>query len=183
VRYTVSGLSGNITIKSTRQVYVSYFGTNGAATYGGYYSGFDTKPEIVNNIAVSNSNCIPMLLKVSSISSYDSFEWYFNNVAIPTNTNSYSPTQPGYYQVRGSISGCNSPPVLSDLIPVSTCETDTDLDTVNDNIDLDNDKDGITNCTESYGNQVIDISNSSSGTVSWSLLQFIFWNNYHVNNC
>lgn len=172
VRYTVSGLSGNITIKSTRQVYVSYFGTNGAATYGGYYSGFDTKPEIVNsNIAVSNSNCIPnVILKVSSISSYDSFEWYFNNVAIPnTNTNSYTPTQPGYYQVRGSISGCNSPPVLSDLIPVSTCETDTDLDNVNDNIDLDNDKDGITNCTESYGNQVIDISNSSSGTVAVGL--------------
>ncbi|MFV8353363.1 T9SS type B sorting domain-containing protein [Flavobacterium sp. XS2P14] len=172
VRYTVNGLSGNITIKSTRQVYVSYFGTNGAATYGGYYSGFDTKPEIVsNNIAVSNSNCIPnVILKVSSLSSYDSFEWYFNNVAIPnTNSNSYSPTQPGYYQVRGSISGCNSPPVLSDLIPVSTCETDTDLDTVNDNIDLDNDKDGITNCTESYGNQVIDISNSSSGTVAVGL--------------
>jgi hypothetical protein len=37
---------GNITVKSTKQVYVSYFGTNGAATYGGYYSGFDTKPEI-----------------------------------------------------------------------------------------------------------------------------------------
>jgi hypothetical protein len=37
---------GNI-IKSTKKVYVSYFGTNGAATYGGYYSGFDTKPEIV----------------------------------------------------------------------------------------------------------------------------------------
>jgi hypothetical protein len=83
--------------------------------------------------------------KVSSLSSYDSFEWYFNNVAIPnTNSNSYSPTQPGYYQVQSSISGCNSPPVLSDLIPVGTCETDTDLDTVNDNIDLDNDKDGIT---------------------------------------
>jgi hypothetical protein len=63
VRYTVNGLSGNITIKSTRQVYVSYFGTNGAATYGGYYSGFDTKPEIVsNNIAVSNSNCIPNVI-------------------------------------------------------------------------------------------------------------------------
>jgi hypothetical protein len=48
-------------IKSTRQVYVSYFGTNGAATYGGYYSGFDTKEIVSNNIAVSNSNCIPML--------------------------------------------------------------------------------------------------------------------------
>jgi hypothetical protein len=45
VRYTVNGLSGNVTIKSTRQVYVSYFGTNGAAT-GGYYSGFDTKPKL-----------------------------------------------------------------------------------------------------------------------------------------
>jgi hypothetical protein len=32
------------TVKITKQVYVSYFGTNGAATYGGYYSGFDTKP-------------------------------------------------------------------------------------------------------------------------------------------
>jgi hypothetical protein len=28
VRYTVSNLSGNIAVKSTRQVYVSYFGTN-----------------------------------------------------------------------------------------------------------------------------------------------------------
>jgi hypothetical protein len=38
VRYTVSNLSGNIAVKSTRQVYVSYFGTNINATYGGYYS-------------------------------------------------------------------------------------------------------------------------------------------------
>jgi hypothetical protein len=48
-------------IKSTRQFYV-YFGTNGAATYGGYYSGFDTKPIVSNNIAVSNSNCINVIL-------------------------------------------------------------------------------------------------------------------------
>ncbi|RTY68204.1 T9SS type B sorting domain-containing protein [Flavobacterium sp. LB2P53] len=170
--YTVTGLTGDISVFSTKQVYVSYFGSNSAATYGGYYSGFDTKPEIVSdNIAVTSSNCIPnVVLKVSSISSYDSFEWYFNNEAIPnTNSNSYTPTQPGYYQVRGSISGCSAPPVLSDLIPVSTCETDVDLDTVNDNIDLDNDKDGITNCTESYGNQVIDISNPSNGTVTVGL--------------
>jgi hypothetical protein len=59
------------------------------------------------------------------------------------------PTQPGYYQVRGSISGCNSPPVLSDLIPVSTCETDTDLDTVNDNMISIMTKTVF--CTESYG--------------------------------
>jgi hypothetical protein len=32
-RYTASNLAGNIAVKSTRQVYVSYFGTNNAATY------------------------------------------------------------------------------------------------------------------------------------------------------
>ncbi|MFB0910273.1 MAG: IgGFc-binding protein, partial [Flavobacterium sp.] len=36
VRYTVNNLSGNIAVTSSKQVYVSYFGTNGAATYGGY---------------------------------------------------------------------------------------------------------------------------------------------------
>jgi hypothetical protein len=64
----------NISVKSTRQVYVSYYGTNGFATYGGYYSGFDTKPEIVTDkILVSNSACIPNVLKINTLSSYDSF--------------------------------------------------------------------------------------------------------------
>lgn len=167
-RYTINGLSGNIGVKSTKQVYVSYFGTNGAATYGGYYSGFDLKPEIATDkINIGSSSCIPnVILKVSSISSYDTFEWYFNNSAIPnSNSNTYTPTQPGYYQVKGSISGCGTT-VLSDIIPVSTCPTDMDNDTVNDNIDIDNDNDGITNCTESYGNMNINMSNLNSGSVA-----------------
>ena len=168
VRYTVSGLNGNITVKSTKQVYVSYFATNGAATYGGYYSGFDTKPEIVSDVlTATSSNCIPnVVLRVSSISSYDSFEWFFNNVAIPnSNNNSYAPTQPGYYQVKGTITGCATPPVFSDLIPVSTCETDMDNDDVNDNIDLDNDNDGILNCTESFGSQGINLASTTTGAI------------------
>jgi gliding motility-associated-like protein len=163
--YTLTGLTGNISVFSTKQVYVSYFGSSSAATYGGYYSGFDTKPEIVaDEINVGSSSCVPnVILKVSSISSYDNFEWFFDNDAIPnSNSSSYTPTQPGYYQVKGSISGCPSPPVLSDLIPVSICATDVDLDTVNDNIDIDNDNDGITNCKESYGNQDINISNPTT---------------------
>jgi hypothetical protein len=49
-------------------VYVSYFGTNINATYG-YYSGFDTKPEIVTD-KITNSNCIPNVkLKISTLSS------------------------------------------------------------------------------------------------------------------
>uniref|UniRef100_UPI0030CA474D IgGFc-binding protein n=1 Tax=uncultured Flavobacterium sp. TaxID=165435 RepID=UPI0030CA474D len=169
-RYTINGLSGNITIKSTKQVYVSYFGTNGAATYGGYYSGFDLKPEIVTDkLSVTSSSCIPnVVLKINSLSSYDTFKWYKNDIEISGETsNQYTPTVPGYYQASGSISGCpNNDFVFSDKIPVSSCPTNLDNDKANDNIDLDNDNDGITNCTESYGNLNIALSNSAAGSIA-----------------
>ena len=169
VRYSINGLSGNIAVKSTKQVYVSYFGTNGAATYGGYYSGFDLKPEIVSDkISVINTSCIPnVILKISSLSSYDTFQWYENDVAITGATsNQYTPTTPGYYQVRGGISGCPSNGfIFSDKIPVSECPTNIDNDKACDNIDLDNDNDGILNCTESYGNLNIDVSNPIAGNI------------------
>jgi gliding motility-associated-like protein len=168
VRYTISDLSGNIAVKSTKQVYVSYFGTNGAATYGGYYSGFDLKPEIVTDkITVGNSSCIPnVILKINSLSSYDTFQWYKDDVQISSATSStYTPTQPGFYQVKGSISGCVSD-IFSDKIPVSECPTNYDNDLANDNIDIDYDNDGIVNCTESYGNQNINSVNPNSGVVT-----------------
>ncbi|TDP02360.1 T9SS type B sorting domain-containing protein [Flavobacterium sp. 245] len=167
VRYSVPDLSGNISVKSTKQVYVSYFGTNGAATYGGYYSGFDLKPEIVSSkITLNNSACIPNVsLKINTLSSYDTFQWYKDDVLIPgENKNTFSPSQPGFYQVRGSISGCVSD-VFSDKIPVSDCPINIDNDLANDNIDIDYDNDGITNCTESYGDLPINISNQNSGLV------------------
>ncbi|WP_243699496.1 T9SS type B sorting domain-containing protein [Flavobacterium caseinilyticum] len=165
VRYTVYNLSGNIAVKSTRQVYVSYFGTNGAATYGGYYSGFDTKPEIVTDkIAVATSACIPnVILKISTLSSYDTFQWYFNNILITgANSNSYTPTKPGFYQVKGSIVGCPSNvPTFSDMIPVSDCPLDSDNDGTNNNIDIDLDNDGILNILEANVS-LLNQSNSSA---------------------
>lgn len=168
VRYTIDNLYGNIAVKSTKQVYVSYFGTNGAATYGGYYSGFDLKPEIISEIKVStSSNCIPnVILKISDLSSYDIFQWFKNDIAIPGETsNQYTPTSPGFYQVQGTTSACGKS-IFSDKIPVSSCATNFDSDKANDNIDLDNDNDGITNCTESYGNQNINISNLAAGIIA-----------------
>ncbi len=168
VTYTVNGLSGNVAINSTKQVYVSYFGSNGAATYGGYYSGFDVKPEIISDkITPTNTNCIPnVVLKVSSVLAYDSFEWFFNDVTIPgATTNSYTPSQPGFYKVKVKNSSCGNF-IFSDNIPVSECATNIDNDLANDNIDIDNDNDGITNCTESFGNQDINISNLNTGTIN-----------------
>ena len=167
VRYTVSNLIGNIAVKSTRQVYVSYFGTNSAATYGGYYSGFDTKPEIVTDkIGITTSACIPNVkLKISTLSSYDTFQWYFNDLPIPgAISNEYQPTQPGYYQVQGSIVGCPSTvPIFSDKIPVSSCPEDTDNDGTNNNIDIDLDNDGILNTTEA-AKKLVNQSNPNLGT-------------------
>jgi len=167
-RYSISGLTGNIAVNSTKQVYVSYFGTRDAATYGGYYSGFDLKPEIISDIKIgSTSSCIPdVVLKISALTAYNSFQWFKNDVLIPGEvSNEYTPTSPGFYQVRGSISGCLSD-VLSDKIPVSDCPTDLDNDKACDNIDIDLDNDSILNCTESHGNLNIDVSNAMSGNIS-----------------
>ena len=172
--YSLNGLSGNISVLSTKQVYVSYFGSSGAATYGGFYSGFTFKPEITQDIiAVGQTNCIPNAkLTVSSISSFDDFQWFFNDVAIPGATsNQYIPTAPGYYNVRATILACGTT-LISDKIPVSSCPTNGDGDLVNDNIDIDLDNDGITNCTESNGNQNIDTS-VTNGAVPTSTTTYV----------
>lgn len=168
--YTLTGISGNVSVFSTTELYLAAYGSSGAATFGGYYSGFTFKPEITyQSINTTASNCIPNVnLQVSSLSGFNTFQWYFNDVAIPGAINSsYNPTQPGYYFVSATISACGVSTVLiSDKIPVSNCASNADNDNANDNVDLDYDNDGIPNCTESYGNQPIDISNLNAGTLN-----------------
>lgn len=157
VYYSVDGRTGDIAIKSTKQVYVSYYGTNNFATYGSYYSGFDIKPELsIENTTTITGSCIPnIILKTEADVDYN-YQWLNNGVDINNEvTNIYTPTEPGYYQVKRSIPGCSTN--TSVKIPVSNCPTDIDSDSVADNIDLDFDNDGITNCTESFGNLALDL--------------------------
>lgn len=166
--YVLTGLTGNVSVFSTSQLYLAAYGSDGAATFGGYYSGFTFKPEInFQQLNVSQSSCIPNVkLNVSSLTGFDIFQWYFNNAEIlGANSNTYSPTHPGYYKVKATLSACGIE-LFSDEIPVSDCPTDRDNDKVNDNIDQDNDGDGIANCIESFGNQNIDISTGSLKTIS-----------------
>ncbi|HCQ13085.1 T9SS type B sorting domain-containing protein [Flavobacterium sp.] len=168
--YTIAGLTGNVSVFSSGQLYLTAYGSDGAATFGGYYSGFTFKPEVIfQPVDSTQSNCIPNVeLEVNTLSGFDTYQWFFNDVAIPTATSAtYSPTQPGNYKVRATLSACGIN-LFSDDIPVSTCPTDLDNDSVNDNIDLDSDNDGITNCNESFGNQIINLSNSSSGPINVS---------------
>lgn len=168
VTYTLPGLTGNISVFSSKQIYLSYYGSSGAATYGGFYSGFTFKPEVTFlEINTGQSNCIPNVeLKVNSISGFDTFQWYFNNNPIVGATNfNYFPTAPGYYKVKATLTECGLD-YFSDEIPVSNCALDDDNDAVNNNIDLDLDNDGITNCTESFGNVDLNISNPNTGTIN-----------------
>jgi hypothetical protein len=72
---------------------------------------------------------------------------------------------PGYYYVKATIAACGTT-LESDKIPVSDCPLNNDNDLANNNIDIDLDNDGITNCTESYGNLGVNISNPNTGTIS-----------------
>lgn len=167
VTYKIENLTGNISVSSTRQVYVSYFGSSGSATYGGFYSGFTFNPEISFGTADSSmANCIPNIkLSVNSLSAFDIFQWYLNGNPIDnTNSNNYSPTAPGFYRVVAKISACNTELYSTD-IPVSICPSDYDQDSIEDNIDVDIDNDGILNCSESLGNFDLDLS-VNSGTIS-----------------
>jgi len=65
-------------------------------------------------------------LKLNSIATFDQYQWYFNGEMIEGAIgNSFTPTEPGYYQISGAVDDCEGI-LLSDDIPVSACPPDTD---------------------------------------------------------
>jgi len=167
--YVITGLTGNVSVYSTEELYLAAYGTSGAATFGGFYSGFTFEPEIsFTQLDVNQQSCIPnTVLSVNTLSPFDTFQWYFNGNPISGATNSsYTPSAlgPGYYYVSATISSCTLP-INSAEIPVSSCPSDNENDGVNNNIDADNDNDGITNCDESYGDLGVNLTNTTLGSV------------------
>ena len=167
--YVITGLSGNVSVFSTQELYLAAYGSSGAATFGGYYSGFTFEPEVsFTQLDPNQLSCIPnTVLSVNTLSPFDTFQWYFNGNPIAGATNSsYTPSAlgPGYYYVSATISSCTLP-INSNEIPVSSCPTDDENDGIINNVDIDNDNDGITNCTESYGDLGVNLTNTTLGSV------------------
>ena len=161
----VEGLTGNVNIESDKQIYVSLFGRNGDASFGGFYSGFVFDPEI-NLIKINPTGdlCLGNIkLEVSSITDFETYQWYKDGNPIPgANQNTYSPTEPGYYKVEGNFP-CEEAIRTSLEIPISYCPSDFDTDSIPDDIDEDRDNDGIFNCQESLGSEALNLSNLMSG--------------------
>ncbi|MCB4809168.1 T9SS type B sorting domain-containing protein [Tamlana sp. 62-3] len=163
VTYKITGLTNNVSVQGDDELYVAYFNVNGSATSGGYYSGFPTAPEISFDTQFSAlGNCIPNItLEAANANSFDTYEWYFDDGSgyqlISTNVPSITPTIPGKYKLIGTIT-CTGATLESTEVPVSICPDDIDNDGIIDNLDIDNDNDGILNCTESRGDVTINLS-------------------------
>ena len=178
VTYIVKGLTGNISVKGNDELYVAYFNYEGAATTGGFYSGFATPPEIVYDVELEVlGSCIKqngesnIILTADNIKNFDSIRWLkeneFGDFEPTGNTETtFKPTQVGSYKLEGVLE-CSNLNFLSNKIVVSLCPTDSDQDGIVDNIDIDLDNDGITNTNESFGNASIDFTNEDSPTIKF----------------
>ena len=177
VTYKVTGLSENVTVSSSDELYSAYYNQNGAATSGSFYAGFPSNPNVsLNLVASALGSCISsegasnVTFEVSNSGSYDTLQWIKKNPGTNTYTDidgetniTYKPTEIGTYAVRGTIT-CTGATYKSSDIPISICPTDFDDDGIVDNLDLDNDNDGILNSIESLGTGIINISDPNSPT-------------------
>ncbi|MDO5977558.1 T9SS type B sorting domain-containing protein [Flavivirga spongiicola] len=194
VTYKVTGLFGNISVESSDELYCAYFNFNGAATSGSFYSGFPSAPEINFDAQFATlGNCIPNItLEAANTQNFDSFEWWFDdgsgfqNLSISTPV--LTPTVPGKYKLIGIIT-CTLERLESAEVPVSICPDDIDNDGIIDNIDIDNDNDGILNCTESRGDVTVNIANTNQpqlifqdNTVNTSITSSTFIQNNSSGN-
>lgn len=179
VTYKIKGLAGNVKVNSTDELYAAYFNINGSASSGSFYAGFPSQPDLSFNFTstllgncISPSGVSNVILEVNNPNNFDQLQWYRtdqnaqNRVPISGGTQAeFTPTQPGYYIVIGTIN-CSGSTYASQVIPVSICPPDFDGDGIIDNIDLDNDNDGILDTTESLGPFRFDLSDPTAPSLS-----------------
>ena len=135
VSYTISNLSGNVSIISNDELYCSYFNQSGSASSGAFYSGFSSPPDIPvqNDGPGLYGYCAPYLnLETGNMDLFTSFEWQYSSgsgySSVPGSTNqtTITPTLGGSYLIRGFIS-CPGEPLEfldSDSINISECPPD-----------------------------------------------------------
>lgn len=122
--FFIPNLDGDISVTSTGPMAIGFFGYNGAQGVAGYFSGFDTVPEVVLEI---NGGTVGDCFSGSTIfeasdDNFDAYQWFFDGQLIEgANTFEYAATIAGDYYVRGTKGPCTYD---SQAITIFYCEGD-----------------------------------------------------------
>lgn len=104
--FYIPNLTGEVSVQSSGPIAVGFFGFNGARGLAGYYSGFDTLPNV--NLQITGSNCLPgAVLEIASGETFDAYQWYGDGALIPGATSStYTASTAGDYFLRVTRGPC-----------------------------------------------------------------------------
>ncbi len=105
--FYIPNLNGNVSVQSTGPMAVGFFGFNGARGVAGYFSGFDTLPEVTLAIRGGSGCFVGSEIFEATNNNFDAFQWYENGQPIPgANGPSYAPSGAGEFFLRGTKGPC-----------------------------------------------------------------------------
>ena len=119
--FYISGLNGDVSVQSTGPIAVGFLGFNGARGIAGYFSGFDTVPDV--NLEITGNNCFPGSTLEIIDDDFEAYQWYKNNSSIVgATTNILTPSGPGDYYVEVTKGPCTYD---SNILHLNTCNVIT----------------------------------------------------------
>lgn len=122
--FFIPNLDGDIRVTSTGPMAIGFFGYNGAQGVAGYFSGFDTVPEVVLKInGGTEGDCFSgATIFEASDDNFDAYQWFYDGQLIEgANSYDYAATAAGDYFVRGTKGPCTYD---SQPITIFYCEGD-----------------------------------------------------------
>ena len=132
--FYIPNLNGNVSVNSTGPMAVGFFGFNGARGVAGYFSGFDTLPEVTLEIRGGSGCFVGSEIFEATSNNFDAFQWFENGQPIPgANGPSYAPTGAGEFFLRGTKGPCTYD---SNAIQALYCDPDVFLQKTVDNPEI-----------------------------------------------
>lgn len=131
--FYIPNLNGDVSVQSTGPMAIGFFGFNGARGVAGYFSGFDTVPEVTLEIR-GGTGCFVGSEIYEATGNFDAYQWYEDGQPIPgANGPSYAPSGAGDFFVRGTKGPCTYD---SNTIQALYCDPDVVLTKSVDNDEI-----------------------------------------------
>jgi uncharacterized repeat protein (TIGR01451 family) len=117
--FFINNLTGQVRVNSTGPIAVGTFGNEGSnGGFAGYFSGFDTIPDV--ELVITGSGCFPGAFLSENTGPYDAYQWFNNDVLISgATTGTYTPVELGAHYVRVTRGSCS---YNSAIIDVYDCD-------------------------------------------------------------